>query len=77
METGILGLPKSGKTTLFNILTAARQATDKFTRSGETHVGVAAVPDPRLEKLRALFQPKEFRPATPAYAGRPRPAIAR
>jgi hypothetical protein len=71
METGILGLPKSGKTTLFNILTAARQATDKFTRSGETHVGVASVPDPRLEKLRDLFQPKKFTPATVRYVDVP------
>jgi GTP-binding protein YchF len=71
METGILGLPKSGKTTLFNILTAARQATDKFTRSGETHVGVAAVPDPRLEKLRDLFGPKKFTPATVRYVDVP------
>jgi ribosome-binding ATPase len=71
METGILGLPKSGKTTLFNILTAARQATDKFTRSGETHVGVASVPDPRLEKLRDLFQPKKYTPATVRYVDVP------
>ncbi|HUO87029.1 MAG TPA: redox-regulated ATPase YchF [Thermoanaerobaculia bacterium] len=71
METGILGLPKSGKTTLFNILTAARQATDKFSRSGETHVGVASVPDPRLEKLRDLFQPKKFTPATVRYVDIP------
>jgi ribosome-binding ATPase len=71
METGILGLPKSGKTTLFNILTAARQTTDKFTRSGETHVGVAVVPDPRLEKLRDLFQPKKFTPATVRYVDVP------
>ena len=71
METGILGLPKSGKTTLFNILTAARQATDKFSRSGETHVGVASVPDPRLVKLRDLFQPKKFTPATVRYVDIP------
>ncbi|HEX2163489.1 MAG TPA: redox-regulated ATPase YchF [Thermoanaerobaculia bacterium] len=71
METGILGLHKSGKTTLFNILTAARQATDKFARSGETHVGVASVPDPRLEKLRDLFQPKKFTPATVRYVDIP------
>jgi GTP-binding protein YchF len=71
METGILGLPKAGKTTLFNILTAARQATDKFARSGETHVGVATVPDPRLEKLRDLFQPRRFTPATVRYVDIP------
>ncbi len=71
METGILGLPKSGKTTLFNILTAARQATDKFVRSGETHVGVATVPDPRLARLRDLFRPRKYTPATVRYVDIP------
>lgn len=71
METGILGLAKSGKTTLFNILTAARQETDKFARSGETHVGVAAVPDPRLEKLRGLYSPKKYTPATVRFVDIP------
>jgi len=71
METGILGLAKSGKTTLFNILTAARQETDKFARSGETHVGVATVPDPRLARLRELFRPKKYTPATVRYVDVP------
>lgn len=71
MEMGILGLPKAGKTTLFNILTGGRRATDKFTRSGDTHLGTAAVPDPRLAALRDLYRPRRYTPATVRYVDIP------
>ncbi|HMB54935.1 MAG TPA: redox-regulated ATPase YchF [Thermoanaerobaculia bacterium] len=71
MEMGILGLPKAGKTTLFNILTGGEQATDKFTRSGDVHVGAARVADPRLEKLRDMYSPKKYTPATVTYVDVP------
>jgi hypothetical protein len=64
MRSGILGLPKSGKTTLFNTLTASRHETDKFAASKKTHVAVATVPDPRLARLRPLFNPRRYTPAT-------------
>ena len=67
MQLGILGLPKVGKTTLFNILTSSEATTDKFTTSDKIHVGIAKVPDPRLVALRDLFQPKKFTPATVEY----------
>jgi hypothetical protein len=71
MELGILGLPKVGKTTLFNTLTTSQEATDKFAASGETHLGVAAVPDLRLERLRDLFRPRRYVPATIQYVDIP------
>ncbi|MGB5176702.1 MAG: redox-regulated ATPase YchF, partial [Thermoanaerobaculia bacterium] len=67
MEVGIIGLPKVGKTTLFNILTASHQATDRYSTSTKTNVGVATVPDPRLNRLREHYQPKKFTPATVTY----------
>ena len=67
MQLGILGLPKSGKTTLFNTLTASHQATDKFSSSGQTNLGTATVRDTRLEKLRDLFNPKRYMPASVQY----------
>lgn len=67
MQLGILGLPKTGKTTLFNTLTASQQATDKFSSSGQTNVGQATVRDQRLEQLRDLFKPKRYVPATVQY----------
>jgi len=71
MQLGILGLPKVGKTTLFNTLTASHQTTDKFAASKKTHVGVAKVPDPRLERLRDLYDPKRYTPATVDYVDIP------
>ena len=67
MQLGILGFAKSGKTTLFNLLTRSEADTNKFAASGETHIGVATVPDRRLEQLRELFHPKRFVPATVTY----------
>ena len=63
MQLGILGLPKAGKTALFNALTASRQATDKFKASSTTNVGVAQVRDSRLERLRDLYRPRRYVPA--------------
>jgi hypothetical protein len=64
MQFGILGLPKAGKTTLFNTLTASHEATGKFAAASATHVAVAKVPDDRLARLRDLFSPKKYTPAT-------------
>jgi len=71
MRAGILGFAKAGKTTLFNLLTASRQRTDKFAASARTHVGVAQVPDPRLEQLRDLFRPRRYTPATVEFTDIP------
>jgi GTP-binding protein YchF len=71
VQLGILGLPKSGKTTLFNTLTASHQATDKFAASGQTNMGTATVRDSRLEQLRDLFHPKRYVPATVQYVDIP------
>src|SRR4030095_12676110 len=71
MQLGILGLPKAGKTTLFNTLTASQAATDKFAASDKTHVGIARVPDARLVTLRDLFNPRGFTPATIEYVDIP------
>lgn len=65
MQTGIIGLPQVGKTTLFKILTKAH--LDAKASQAVTHVGVAKVPEPRLEKLAALFKPKKITYATIEY----------
>jgi hypothetical protein len=71
MQLGILGLPKVGKTTLFNTLTASHQETGKFAASAQTNMGVATVPDRRLEQLRDLFKPRRYQPATVQYVDIP------
>jgi len=60
MKIGLIGLPKSGKTTLFNLLTGAHVATARYdTGRAELHTGVARVPDPRVDTLARLFKPKK------------------
>ena len=60
MKIGLVGLPKSGKTSLFNLLTGASVATSSFGASrGEMHSGVARVPDERVNRLTGLFKPKK------------------
>src|SRR2546426_6131080 len=65
MKIGLVGLSKSGKTSLFNLLTGATVATSSFGASrGEMHAGVARVPDERVDRLSTLFKPKKTTFAT-------------
>src|SRR4029434_1613481 len=60
MKIGLVGLPKSGKTSLFNLLTGASVATSSFGGArAEMHSGVARVPDERVDRLTGLFKPKK------------------
>jgi GTP-binding protein YchF len=59
MKTGIIGLPQVGKTSLFKILTKAKLEEHAFSNPREAHIGVARVPDERLDKLSALYSPKK------------------
>jgi ribosome-binding ATPase len=65
MQTGIIGLPQVGKTSLFRILTRAR--LDARVEHGATHVGIAKVPDERVIRLAELFKPKKVTYATIEY----------
>ncbi len=67
MKTGIIGLPQVGKTSLFRILTKAKLEERGFSNPREAHIGVARVPDERLEKLSALYSPKKTTFATVDY----------
>jgi len=58
MRLGIIGLPQSGKTTLFNALTRGTQPTGATGRI-EVHTAVVDVPDPRVDRLTDMFKPKK------------------
>ncbi len=65
MKTGIIGLPQVGKTSLFKILTRAH--LDAHAARAATHVGVAKVPDKRLDQLAELYKPKKTTHASIEY----------
>jgi ribosome-binding ATPase len=65
MQTGIIGLPQVGKTSLFRILTRAR--VESRTQPGQAHIGIARVPDARVTKLAEIFNPKKITFATIEY----------
>ncbi|MBI1739682.1 MAG: redox-regulated ATPase YchF, partial [Candidatus Koribacter versatilis] len=67
MKTGIIGLPQVGKSSLFRILTRAHLSEHAFSNPREAHVGVAKVPDERLDKLAALYNPKKLTHASVEY----------
>jgi len=60
MKTGIIGLPQVGKTSLFRILTKAHLSEHALANPREAHIGVAKVPDDRLDRLAALYNPKKL-----------------
>ena len=64
LEVGIVGLPNSGKTTLFNALTrAGAEITAYASVADKPNVGMATIADERLERLAALVQAKKVTPA--------------
>ncbi len=69
MQIAIIGLPNSSKTTVFNALTRGNQETSAFS-SGvfEVHTAIVDVPDPRVDRLTAMFRPRKTTCAKVTYA---------
>jgi ribosome-binding ATPase YchF (GTP1/OBG family) len=82
LQVGIVGLPRAGKTTLFNALTHAHAGGDY----GKEHVGMAPIADERLDRVAAVVGARKVTPAAvrvvdvpgtgPALLGNLRPADA-
>ena len=68
MKLGIIGLPQSGKTTIFNALTRGNTPTTASAGRFEVHTAVVEVPDPRVTKLSEMFKPKKTIYAKVTYA---------
>jgi GTP-binding protein YchF len=67
MKLGIIGLPQSGKTTIYNALTGQNQPT-VISGKIEVHTAMIDVPDPRMDRLVEIYQPKKVTPAKISYA---------
>ncbi|MBL8099586.1 MAG: redox-regulated ATPase YchF [Anaerolineales bacterium] len=68
MKLGIIGLPQSGKTTLFNAITRGNAPTTASAGRIEVHQAVVDVPDPRVDALSKMFNPKKTIYAKVTYA---------
>ena len=65
LTIGIIGLPQSGKTSLFNALTKAGAPISGYaTSTVQANLAVVQVPDARLQPLADIFKPKKVTPAT-------------
>jgi GTP-binding protein YchF len=67
VKVAIIGIPNSGKTTIFNALTRGKAEVAAYSPTLAPNVGVAKVPDSRLSVLEGIFQPKKTVPAEVSY----------
>ena len=71
MQLGIIGLARSGKTTVFNAVTRGTAQVGAYSASTQPNVGVVNVPDERVERLSELYKPKKTTYATIQYVDFP------
>ena len=71
LRTALIGFPSAGKTTLFQLMTGHHDAARAAHGRLEASVGVARVPDERLTRLSALYNPRKTTPATVEFADLP------
>src|ERR1041385_7690363 len=64
LRAALIGFASSGKTTLFQLMTSARETARAAHGKGETQVGISKVPDARLDRLTAMYNPRKRVPAT-------------
>ena len=67
LRAGLIGVSSSGKTTLFQLLTRPREAGGQTAARQDASVGLAPVPDLRLDRLAELYSPRKRTPATVTF----------
>ncbi|MCL4242808.1 MAG: redox-regulated ATPase YchF [Dehalococcoidia bacterium] len=71
MQLGIIGLARSGKTTVFNAVTRGTAQVGAYSSSSQPNVGVVNVPDERVDRLAEMYRPKKVTYATIQYVDFP------
>jgi GTP-binding protein YchF len=64
LRAALIGFGSSGKTTLFQLMTSAKETGRAAHGKGDVSIGISKVPDPRLDRLTAMYNPKKRVPAT-------------
>src|SRR5262245_53756988 len=64
LRAALIGFGSTGKTTLFHLMTSGREPARGGHGKGETSVGISTVPDARLDRLTAMYNPRKRVPAT-------------
>lgn len=67
LRAALIGVGASGKTTLFQLMTSAKDGR-AATGKGDTAIGVSKVPDSRLDRLTGMYNPRKRVPATVEFA---------
>jgi GTP-binding protein YchF len=71
LRAAFIGFPSSGKSTLFQLMTSAREAPKG---KGDVAIGISKVPDARLDRLTAMYNPRKRVPATVEFTDLVAPA---
>ena len=71
LRAGLIGLPSTGKTTLFQLLTSSSESDFQKAGRQNPNIAVAQVPDQRLDRLTDLFKPKKRTAATVNFVDMP------
>ncbi|WP_322796578.1 redox-regulated ATPase YchF [Tepidiforma sp.] len=71
MQLGIIGLARSGKTTIFNAVTRGTARVGDYSSSNQPNIGVVTVPDERVDALARLYKPRKTTYATIQYVDFP------
>src|SRR5690348_13134204 len=68
LRAALIGVASSGKSTLFQLMTSVRETGRAAHGKGETTIGISKVPDARLDRLTAMYNPRKRVPATVEFS---------
>jgi ribosome-binding ATPase len=68
LKAAFIGFGSSGKTTLFQLMTSARETGRAAHGKGEATIGISKVPDDRLDRLTSMYNPRKRVPATVEFS---------
>src|SRR5262249_37549668 len=68
LRAALIGFASSGKTTLFQLMTSVRETARAAHGKGDATIGISKVPDARLDRLTAMYNPRKRAPATVEFS---------